>query len=42
MFQLRGAVVRPLPWNTSKFDFVQLEFQEFTVLKYIAYGVQLS
>jgi len=42
MFQLRGAIIRPLPKNRSKFDFVQLGFQEFTVLKYITYGVELS
>jgi len=42
MFQLRGAIIRPLTQNRSKFDFVQLGSQEFTVLKYTAYGVQLS
>ena len=42
MFQLRGAIIRPLPQNRSKLDFVQFGSQEYTVLKYIAYGVQLS
>jgi hypothetical protein len=41
-FQLQGAIISPLPQNRSKYDFVQLGSQEFTVLKYIAYGVQLS
>jgi hypothetical protein len=39
MFQLRGATIRPLSKNRSKFHFVQLGSREFTVLKYIAYGV---
>jgi hypothetical protein len=42
MFRLREAIIRPLPYNRSKFDFVQLGSLEFTVLKCIAYGVQLS
>jgi len=42
MFQLRRAIIRPLPKNRSIFGFVQLGSQGFTVLKYIACGVQLS
>jgi len=36
MFQIRGAIIRPLPRTDPNLIFVQLGSQEFTVLKYIA------
>jgi hypothetical protein len=42
MFQLHRAIIRPLLKHISMFGFVQLGSQEFTVLKYIAYGGYLN
>jgi hypothetical protein len=35
MFQLHTAIIRPVPQNRSKFDFVKLGSQDFAVLKYM-------